>query len=120
VSIEIANKGGYGPHLARHDRVISVELTYPRSDENADTVEVGIECVRAADSIRVSYDFERDGYVIKQASVFEWEPDDTEQNEDWQEVAFVHAWAREGAVPRTGLESFIAAPLGEEWKEDDK
>lgn len=76
-------------------RVPSVELWYPRSPENASEIEVGLMDVRAADSIRVSYDFDRDGWVIKQASTFEFEAGDEVCDEDWQEVAFVRAWARE-------------------------
>jgi hypothetical protein len=51
--------------------------------------------VRAADDIRIHYDFERDGYVIEQASTFTWSIDDEECDPDWQEVAFIQAWARE-------------------------
>jgi gentisate 1,2-dioxygenase len=51
--------------------------------------------VRAADSIRISYDHERDGWKIEQASTFEWEANDTVCDPDWQEVAFVQAWGRE-------------------------
>jgi hypothetical protein len=51
--------------------------------------------VRAADDILIEYDFERDGYVIKQASKFVWDADDPVCDQDWQEVAFVQAWARE-------------------------
>lgn len=76
--------------------VFVADLWYPRVErEPVDTVEVGLVDVRAADSIRISYDYERDGYSIKQASVFEWEPDDDELDEDWQEVAFVEAWGRQ-------------------------
>ena len=79
------------------DGLLTVNLWYPRSDNGNEVQEVEIELmdVRAADSIRVSYDFKRDGYVIKQASIFEWDADDEECESDWQEVAFVKAWARE-------------------------
>ena len=56
---------------------------------------IGLMDVRAADSIRVSYDKERDGWVIEQASKFEWDADDDVCDPDWQEVAFVRAWARQ-------------------------
>lgn len=99
---EFDNPGGYGPHIHRQGDLVTVELSYPRQEGNADTVEVEIECVRAADSIRITYDFERDGYVILQAGVFEWEADDKEQDEEWREVAFVQAWASEGVPVEKG------------------
>ena len=73
----------------------SIELFYPRSDGAAKYIEVGLMDVRAADGIRISYDFGRDGYIVEQASTFQWEVDDPVCDEDWQEVAFIQAWARE-------------------------
>jgi len=67
----------------------------PRTPDHPVAVEVGLCDVRAADSIRIEYDFARDGYSIKQASKFQWPCDDTVCDPDWQEVAFVQAWARE-------------------------
>lgn len=64
-----------------------------RAEGQPNTIEIDLYDVRAADSIRIQYDFERDGYVILQASIFE--PEDDEMDEDWQEVAFIRAWARE-------------------------
>lgn len=78
------------------DGTVHVDLFYPRSPGNPEYLEVGLLAVRAADNIRISYDFDRDGWVIEQASVFEWEPDDEEMDPDWQEVAFVQAWDRDG------------------------
>ena len=43
----------------------------------------------------IKYDFDRDGWQILQASKFSWDGDDEECDPDWQEVAFVKAWARE-------------------------
>ncbi len=81
-------------------RVTLVDLWYPRVErergvDEPTEVEVGLTDVRAADSIRISYDFERDGYVIRQASTFDWDHDDEACDADWQEVAFVKSWARE-------------------------
>lgn len=86
--------------LVRGASTVEVDLLYPKRNDSDDSthpqfVEVGIECVRAADSIRIHYDFERDGYVVEQASTFEWPMDDGVCDPDWQEVAFVQAWARE-------------------------
>lgn len=76
-------------------RTLDVQLTYPRVEERPNAVEVGLCDVRAADSLRIEYDFDRDGWVIKQASKFQWEADDDVCDPDWQEVAFVKAWARD-------------------------
>lgn len=77
------------------DDTIRVELAYPRVEGAAKYVEVDLIDVRAADGVRLSYDFERDGWVIEQASTFEWEADDDKCDPDWKEVAFVQAWGRE-------------------------
>lgn len=77
------------PHKVR-----PFDLFYPRTNP-CDTVQIGLLDVRAADDIQVSYDFDRDGWMIKQASKWEWDYDDTECDSDWQEVAFVKAWARD-------------------------
>jgi hypothetical protein len=59
------------------------------------TLIVDLMDTRAADGLHISYDFERDGWSIKQASTFSWEADDPNCGDpDWQEVAFVKAWAR--------------------------
>ena len=78
------------------DKTLHIDLVYPRG-ENAEVkaIQIGLLDVRAADDIKVSYDFDRDGWVICQASVFEWGADDEVCDPDWQEVAFVKAWGRE-------------------------
>ena len=72
-----------------------VELFYPRNEGQPKYLQLSLMEVRAADDIRVSYDFERDGWVIEQASTFEWSLGDTVCDPDWAEVAFIRAWARE-------------------------
>ena len=75
---------------------LHIDLWYPLSDDfEVKQIQIGLIDVRAADDIRVSYDFDRNGWVIQQASVFEWEPDDTEQDQGWTEVAFVEAWSQQ-------------------------
>ncbi len=82
----------------RPDGVLAIDFWYPPRagdpPKPGAVFEIGLMDVRAADAIRVSYDFERDGYVIQQASIVEWDADDTVQDEDWQEVAFIPAWGR--------------------------
>ncbi|KQO69522.1 hypothetical protein ASF22_02625 [Methylobacterium sp. Leaf87] len=87
-------------HVARSGDELHVDLTYPpRSDaENRGQVRYLVfdqESVRASDGIRISYDYDRDGYKIEQASTFSWEADDTVCDQDWQEVAFIQAWGRQ-------------------------
>lgn len=59
-------------------------LWYPRVDDNASSVAVSLYDVRAADDLRISYDFERDGWSIARGE----KPD--------VEVAFVPAWDDQG------------------------
>jgi hypothetical protein len=79
-----------------------LNLWYPRVAENPKFVELGLIDVRAADSICISYDFERDGWKIEQASVFEWAADDKVCDPGWKEVAFVQAW---GLQPENACDS---------------
>ena len=81
--------------LCQRGETFCLELHYPRGEGSIKTIEIGLMDVRGADSIRVSYDFERDGWKIEQVSVFEWEPGDTVCDPCWQEVAFIQAWALE-------------------------
>lgn len=83
------------PEINIRGKKVVVDLMYPRIEGNISQVEVGLCDVRAADSILIEYDFERDGYSIKQASTFSWDADDKICDSDWEEVAFVQAWARE-------------------------
>lgn len=66
---------------------LHVDLWYPGLPENPQQIQVALMCTRAADDIRISYDYTRDGWVISQST------DAMDCSEDWQEVAFVKAWA---------------------------
>jgi hypothetical protein len=83
---------------ARGDE-LRIDLWYPRSEDNIRKFIVGLMDLRAADEIRISYDFDRDGWIIEQASTFAWDANDTVCDPDWKEVAFVKAWAREKPSP---------------------
>jgi hypothetical protein len=75
---------------------LHLDLAYPDvPDTEIKYMVIGLMDVRAADDIRVSYDENRDGWKIEQASTFQWEADDEVCDHDWQEVAFVQAWGRE-------------------------
>jgi hypothetical protein len=84
-----------GDHIVSRGRVLEATLFYPRLDDEFNVVEVDLCDVRAADSIQIRFDFDRNGWSIAQASTFEWAADDDECDPDWQEVAFVPAWGRE-------------------------
>lgn len=90
-----------GVEIIVRGETISVDLCYPRmDDERVRAIEVGLSDVRAADQIRITYDFERDGWKIEQASIFEWEVDDAVCDRGWKEVAFIPAWSQEDPAKR--------------------
>ena len=74
-------------------REVEAQLWYPRANaaESTHTVRVSLWDVRAADDLVISYDFDRDGYSIKMATVHEWGVDE-EPDPHLIEVAFVPAW----------------------------
>jgi hypothetical protein len=82
-------------------RTFHLDLWYPRIEEEIESIEIGLVSVRASDSIQVSYDFDRDGWVVRQASTFDWDIDDKECNPDWKEVVFIQAWGRQNPRPTT-------------------
>ena len=62
--------------------VAHVAMQYPRiDDDRIHTIEVNICEVRAADGVRVSYDFDRDGWKIEQSTDIE--------DKVWVESAFI-------------------------------
>lgn len=77
----------------RGERIV-VDLFYPRNNP-IKAVQIELSDIRAADDILIEYDFDRDGWVIKQAQVFEWEADDDVCDPQWKEVAFIEAWGSE-------------------------
>ncbi len=81
-------------YFMKSDAGLHVDLWYPRSEDRPQAVFVGLVDVRAADGIRITYDFDRDGWRIEQAQRFVWENDD-DCDPMWKEVAFVEAWASE-------------------------
>lgn len=86
-NVELADKGS--------ETECRVSLCYPRNPGHITHLEVDLEDVRAADSLRVSYDFDRDGWKIEQAQFFSWESGDKVCDPGWIEVAFIQAWAKQ-------------------------
>lgn len=86
--------------LRRDGDTAGVEVLYPRSN-GLRFVEVGLCDVRAADSLRISYDFDRDGWVVEQAKYFTWDEHDADPpDHGWTEVAFCPAWQMDtGTTP---------------------
>lgn len=81
-------------YAKQYGDALHIYIWYPRTDNPIKAIQVGLMDVRAADDIRIEYDFERDGWVISQAQVFEWDVDERVDPE-WKEVAFIKAWASE-------------------------
>lgn len=80
-----------GSHI--RDDTLYTELWYP-CHSSVKFIEIDLIDVRANDGLRLYFDFERDGWVIQQASKWEWDVDEP-IDYDWQEVAFIEGWARE-------------------------
>jgi hypothetical protein len=74
-----------------NDRAKIVDLEYPRNPGNPSEVIVGLMDVRAADSLYISYDFDRDGWRIgmDETKEADWGMEVVREN---VEVAFVPAW----------------------------
>lgn len=80
--------------------VLNIEIMYPMVEGNViNTLDINQSSVRASDGIRVTYDYDRDGWIISQASRWSWadseEYDSLDNPEDYQEVAFIQSWARD-------------------------
>lgn len=85
-----------GVLLEEHGDTIVAEFAYPRQNQ-IKFIEVGLSDVRAADNLRISYDFDRDGWKVEQAYINEIDKGtyiDAATN-IWEEVGFFQAWALE-------------------------
>lgn len=72
-------------------KITVIELWYPRSNTNEypNAVEIDLVDVRAANSILVEYDFDRDGWMVSKPTVHSWPIDDNECDPQYKEVAFI-------------------------------
>jgi hypothetical protein len=79
-----------------------LDLWYPTVN-SIKAIQIGLMDVRAANSIRITYDHKRDGWVISMATVHQWDFNDPVCDPCFQEVAFIHAWAVGGDEPQKTL-----------------
>lgn len=73
----------------------SVDFWYCRSEGAVRFLEIGLMDVRAADGIRVHYDFDRDGFVVCQPKPIIESIDKSGTincGEEWVEVGFFASW----------------------------
>lgn len=103
--IHESDYGDKNYHIVRRGETLSVDLTYPNMGEGrVQHVEVNQESVRASDGIRLTYDYERDGWSIQQPQLHEVLVEVKngcacyESREEWIETAFVQSWALENVV----------------------
>lgn len=95
-----------------HGDEAHITVMYPNNPDSLIKHLVINQCsVRASDGVRLHYDYDRDGFVIEQASKWEWDEKDEVCDPDWQEVAFVQSWARESDTDDTAPEDGTGAPL---------
>ena len=91
-----------------------IDLWYPRNNE-VKFIKIGLMDVRAADGIRVHYDFERDGFAICQPKPILTKLEDSsyDSDEEWIEVAFCQSW-------KYGYKTPDGMPSQEDWEKADK
>lgn len=93
--------------VSRRGDTLIVNLTYPKVDESkVKFVEVDQESVRASDGIRLTYDYERDGWSIQQPTRLTWPSGDEACDNGWKETAFVQSWHFRDEIERHDAESF--------------
>ncbi len=99
--IEVGNRPDDIQTIEYDDQHIMVDLCYPPYDKHVG-IEVGLCAVRAADSIRIRFNYDNDGWDILQ-QVYDNNDGWTNPTGRWIQVAFVEAWAleREGIVSNT-------------------
>lgn len=80
--------------------ILCVDLAYPRAERNDSAIQIGLLDTRAADDIRICYDFDRDGWVISQERLKGKEDGGVVSLDppEWVEVAFIEAWALEQRI----------------------
>lgn len=87
-----------GITIDEYGDTIQCDLAYSNVEppKKIQHIGVGISHVRASDGIKICYDYDRDGYVIKQCWTEEVDKGSfIEEVQHWEETAFVQSWALE-------------------------
>jgi len=96
-----------------------IDLWYPKIEGRPKFIKVGLVDTRAADGVRLHYDFERDGFVVEQPKPhLVCKGDYYEDIDEWIEVGFFRSWRFNDRENGPSLEefeeadrlSFLAAP----------
>lgn len=82
---------GYRFHFEEPEQGEEREAAFEFIYRKVKYLHVNLEDVRAADGIRIHYDFERDGWAIEQGQRFVFK-DHEDLDTKWKEVAFIQAW----------------------------
>jgi len=82
-----------GAEIVDQGETVETCLQWPRI-RDAKYIVASLCDTRAADEIRISYDFDRDGWKIEQPQRANWDADAPDAGDPkWLEVAFIKAWA---------------------------
>lgn len=84
--------GSYDRPMTESIDPIRVELAYPGEPARPSAVVVELIDVRAADDLNITYDYARDGWVIRMASFREDAEGEFQAVDPLVEVAFLPAW----------------------------
>ena len=76
--------------ICESDDHLHFDLYYPQHSSIKNFI-VGLMDTRATDEIRISFNHERNGWVIEQPTVSQWEVGE-EPDPVWKEVAFINPW----------------------------
>lgn len=90
------NEYEVGHRFEVHGPDARFDFLYPRIGERVTSIAVGLEDVRAANDIRIQFDFDRDGWVIVSPTKFMWFDGEDLRDERLEEVAFIPAYSDAG------------------------
>lgn len=76
-----------------YDNAIHVDLTHPRIEDRPSKIIVSLMDTRAADNITITYDYERDGWVVSRDILDQLDDIMASKTVAHAEVAFVPAWS---------------------------